>query len=260
MLWQNAGMTMYVDWPAPVCVRAVQTGRKGGSSVAGYAGFNLALHVGDNAASVLNNRAALANQTGLSVSDIMWLNQVHSNRVVEWQFGIGIDADGCFTRQRKKACAVMTADCLPVLICNSAGSQVAAVHCGWRGLAAGILQNALMTFDPSDNLLVWLGPAIGPRHFEVGADVYQAFVSRSGCFDSAFLPADSVSISGAEPESKSKPKWLADIHEIARIILSREGVHWVYGGADCTFSHPERYYSYRRDQITGRMATLIWIE
>ncbi|PID44294.1 MAG: hypothetical protein CSB48_02270 [Proteobacteria bacterium] len=245
---------MEVDWPAPACVKAVQTLRNSGPDLTGYSGFNLAFHVGDDTSRVANNRADLASRIRLPASDIMWLNQVHSNRLVEWQSGATIDADGCYTHLGKKACAVMTADCLPVLICNSAGTRVAAVHCGWRGLAGGILQNALAAFAADDNLLVWLGPAISVRHFEVGGDVYQAFASQSDRFDLAFRRVEGGAASGTEQ------KWMADLCEIARIILSQEGVDSVYGGLHCTFSEPERFYSYRRDRVTGRMATLIWID
>ncbi len=239
-----------VKWPAPENVRAYQTVRHGGASTGAYASFNLGAHVGDAPDIVDRNRHQLAAELQIDASHIAWLDQTHSNKV-SVNPKSGEPADGSFTAQPETVCVVMTADCLPVLLCNLAGTQVAAVHCGWRGLAAGILENALALFDPGSPVMAWLGPAIGPDHFEVGEDVYLAFQHRLRASVSEFFAPQS--------RSTQEQKWLCDIYGIARQILCYSGVSQVYGGGECTYCQTHDYFSYRRDKRTGRQASLIWL-
>jgi hypothetical protein len=235
---------MVPDWPAPSRVQSLMTTRAGGVSAAPWASFNLGDHVGDKPAHVAANRARLR----LSLpSEPGWLKQVHSANVVE--IGVGVpEADAAFTRQTGAVCAVLTADCLPVLFCDRAGSVVAAAHAGWRGLAAGVLEATVdaMRVAPGE-VLVWMGAAIGPQAFEVGDEVRQAFVARHPEAAVAFVPH------GAD-------KWLANIYQLARIRLESAGVQAVYGGGRCTFTETKHFFSYRRDGVTGRMASLIWLD
>lgn len=233
------------DWPAPVRVHAWQTLRTGGCSLAPWGSFNLGDHVGDDPAHVLANRASL--RTYLP-SEPLWLKQVHGFAAIDaGNSSRSIEADAAFTRQADTVCAVMTADCLPVLFCDRAGTVVAAAHAGWRGLVAGVLEVTIKNMGvPAGELLVWLGPAIGPQCFEVGDEVRAAFTASDHGAGEAFRP----SLPG---------KWLADIYALARRRLLRSGVEHIYGGGLCTASEHERFFSYRRDGITGRMATLIWL-
>jgi len=234
-------------WPAPANVHALTTLRTGGFSSAPYSSFNLAAHTGDDAAMVNRNRALLREHFSLPAEPV-WLQQVHSNRIVAADPDeIGAEADGSWASSAGSVCAVMTADCLPVLICNRQGSKVAAVHAGWRGLHAGVVTNAIcmLESDPAE-LMVWLGPAIGPRAFEVGPEVYRAFTDRNGENTSAFRQTDDQ-------------HWLCDLYQLARIELSNQGVTSVFGGNECTFTDEQRFYSYRRDGDTGRMTSLIWL-
>ena len=245
------------DWPAPDTVRAAITTRTPieDSSASPYEGFNLATHVGDDEASVLNQRQLLQRQLGYRQSP-QWLEQIHGIKVVDAQSDNRVrTADGCFTDDKQLPCVVMTADCLPVLICDQAGTQVAAVHAGWRSLAGGILREAMGRFSaPADQLLIYLGPAISQPHIEVGFDVLEGF------YDGAINAEHCEAISSAFQPSFNKPmKFHADLYQLARVELQQLGVSQIYGGDFCTFSESERFYSYRRDGQTGRMATLIWL-
>ena len=236
------------DWPAPVSVKAAVTTRVGGSSQSPYSGFNLATHVGDRADTVQQNRNHLMTLLELPTEPV-WLNQVHSDVVVNAAgFANDRDADASYTSTVDTVCAVMTADCLPALLCNRAGTVVAAAHAGWRGLAAGILEKtvAAMASDPAE-VLVWLGPAIGPSAFEVGAEVREAFVAQHGVAEQAFT-------------ARGNDKWLADIYMLARIHLQAAGVTGFFGGDYCTYTDSQRFFSYRRDHTTGRMVSLIWLD
>ena len=234
------------DWPAPARVQSLQTLRSGGVSVAPWASFNLGDHVGDDPLHVAANRDAL---TACLPSAPCWLQQVHGTLAVNAEnTPKPAVADAAFTRQAGRVCAVMTADCLPVLFCDRAGSVVAAAHAGWRGLLGGVLESTLsvMAVAP-DHVLAWLGPAIGPSAFEVGDEVRTAFVTDLPTAGEAFAPC-------------GQGKWLAELYALARLRLARAGVTAVYGGTACTYSDPARYFSYRRDGVTGRMATLIWLD
>ncbi len=233
------------EWPAPPGVCAVQTLRGGGCSPAPWASCNLGDHVGDAPQRVAANRAGLR---ALLPNEPCWLRQVHGTTVVDAADTAGVpEADAAFARRPGAVCAVMTADCLPVLFCDRAGSVVAAAHAGWRGLAAGVLEAtvAAMGVAPGE-LLAWFGPAIGPRRFEVGDEVRTAFVARDPAAGAAFAALDGG-------------KWLADIYALARQRLAAIGVTATSGGDHCTVEEAGRFFSYRRDGTTGRMATLIWL-
>ncbi|WP_286804137.1 MULTISPECIES: peptidoglycan editing factor PgeF [unclassified Marinimicrobium] len=242
------------DWPAPERVRAAITTRQGGVSEGPYAQFNLALHVGDDASAVQRNRALLQAELGLERGP-QWLEQIHGTAVVEAQDdGRVLTADGCHTKQPGLACAVLTADCLPVLLCNQQGTRVAAVHAGWRGLAQGVLAAAVARFsEPSAQLLAYLGPALSQPHFEVGVEVLEAF------FEQARNEAHNEAIAQAFQPGQKPMHFQGDLYVLARAELEALGVTAVYGGDFCTYRDRERFYSYRRDRDTGRMASLIWI-
>ena len=233
------------DWPAPVRVRALSTTRSGGVSRAHFASMNLALHVGDDPQDVAENRRRLQKRIGVPVA---WLEQVHGREVTEADPAATPVADALLTRRAGLACAVMTADCLPVLLCDRAGSVVAAAHAGWRGLAAGVLEATVERMaTPPEELLAWIGPAIGPAAFEVGEEVRAAFVGQHAGAEAAFVPGSHTG------------KWLADLGRLARQRLARLGVEAVYGDASCTHADAGRFYSHRRDGRGGRMATLVWL-
>lgn len=234
------------DWPAPAPVRSLMTTRAGGVSAAPWASFNLGDHVGDDPVHVAANRARLRRQLPAEPD---WLRQVHSARVVELgRASVPVpEADAAFTREPGRVCAVLTADCLPVLFCDRAGSTVAAAHAGWRGLAGGVLEATVTAMQaPPADIIVWMGAAIGPQAFEVGDDVRDAFSAADPAAAAAF-------VAHAAPG-----KWLADIYALARIRLGRMGVTAIHGGGRCTFTESGHFYSYRRDGVTGRMASLIW--
>ncbi len=233
-----------IDWPAPGNVHAVSTLRTGGISKAPYNSFNLASHVGDDQLSVIENRKRLRSFFNLSTEPV-WLEQIHSNKVVCLdEEPLNLQADASYSSNPDTICTVLTADCLPVLICNESGTEIAAIHAGWRGLLSGIIENTINTFHDPD-LLVWLGPAIGPNLFEVGKDVQIAFCKKSSLFSSAF-------------RIQKNNKWLMDIYQLSRIILAEHGIKKVFGGKFCTVAEKDRFFSYRRESKTGRMATLIW--
>ena len=236
---------MIPAWPAPAGVRALQTLRGGGCSAAPWSSFNLGDHVGDEPIHVQSNRAALR---CLLPGEPFWLRQVHGIVTVNAENGpIFSTADAAYSRQANQVCAIMTADCLPVLFCDRAGSVVAAAHAGWRGLLDGVLEQVVTSMGvPSSEIIAWLGPAIGPACFEVGKEVRAAFVAKSVDAETAFA-------------AHAPGKWLADIYALARQRLNGAGVLEISGGNDCTYSNPERYFSYRRDGVTGRMASLIWL-
>ena len=239
---------IYPDWPAPVNVKAVTTTRPGGVSKPPYESFNLAEHVADEPAAVQRNRNDLRQRLRLPAAPV-WLNQVHGDTVADVaQCGEHPSADAGFSTQTGLVCAVLTADCLPVLLCDRDATRVAAAHAGWRGLAGGILESSIRALDTDPaRLMVWLGPAIGPVAFEVGDEVRQVFVDQHAQAAAAF----SATAGG---------RWLADLYRLASIRLQAAGVDAIYGGGFCTFSDRERFYSYRRDGMTGRMATLIWLD
>jgi YfiH family protein len=232
------------DWPAPANVRALVTTRAGGDSVGPYASFNLATHVGDDPAAVAANRRRLRRHLP---AEPAWLDQVHGTVCVAAEAGgLPATADASVSFAPGRVCAVLTADCLPVLFCDERGAAVAAAHAGWRGLAAGVLEATVAAMGlPASRLLAWLGPAIGPAAFEVGDEVRAAFVGPDPATATAFV-------------AHGEGKWLCDLYRLARRRLALAGVDRVHGGGLCTHGDPDRFYSYRRDGVTGRMASLVW--
>ena len=255
------------EWPAPGNIKSLLTTRHGGWSTAPFDSFNLAAHVDDDECNVKKNRQKLAE---MLPSEPVWLNQIHSNIVVDAALdtapdtaldtnnaGSIIDADGSFTTKSNAVSVVLTADCLPVLVCTRQGDGVAALHAGWRGLAQGILEQGIEQLlraakrQPED-LLVWFGPAIGAENFEVGEEVRQIFLQTAQNQEQTaqcFVPV-----------KEKNNKWLADIYQLARLRLSLIGVENFSGGNYCTYRDKENFFSFRRDGKTGRMASLIWIE
>jgi YfiH family protein len=250
------------EWPAPAQVRALCTTRSGGVSAPPYDSLNLGTHVGDEAAHVSHNRAVL--QGALGVRPV-FLNQVHGHHMQELQADTpdGLEADGCWTRRREVACTVMVADCLPILLCDRAGTQVAAVHAGWRGLVGeggvGVVEQIYKRFSAisrvdhaqaAPEIIAWLGPCIGPQAFEVGPEVRAAFVAAAPEAAQAFV---------AQPGGK----WLADLPALARQRLQALGISGIYGNDGstdwCTVSNPSRFFSHRRDRISGRFAACVWL-
>ena len=243
----DASAVIVPDWPAPARVRAISTTRAGGVSEGPYASLNLALHVGDQAPSVAENRRRLQALCSLARSP-SWLSQVHGTAVVEAQdFAEAPAADAAYSLVPGAACVVMTADCLPVLFTDDAGTCVAAAHAGWRGLLDGVLQATVASLPVArDRLLAWMGPAIGPTAFEVGSEVRHAFLARDAAAANAFVAG-------------KNGRWLCDLYALARMRLAADGVTKIYGGGLCTYSDSERFYSFRRDGVTGRMASMIWL-
>jgi len=234
------------DWPAPANVRTLQTTRSGGASIAQYESFNLGDHVGDVPQAVARNRQRLAS---LLPSEPVWLQQVHGTEVADaGNTACLVQADASIARHHGTVCVVMTADCLPVLLCDEAGTVVGAAHAGWKGLAAGIIEATVSAMDIAPHkLMAWLGPAIGQQAFEVGGEVREIFLSQNPQASEAFIP-------------KADGKWMADIYQLAQQRLQALGVLRIYGGKYCTYSDSARFFSYRRDGVTGRMGSFIWLE
>lgn len=236
------------DWPAPESIRAFTTTRNGpGISVLPFYRFNLGARCGDADDAVRQNRKALVSDYGLP-SDPQWLYQVHGTDVVRFDNPFQEEplADASVTSKRQQVLAVLTADCLPVLFCNAAGTEIAAAHAGWRGLAAGVLEETVAAMQSApETVMAWLGPAAGAERYEVGEEVRQAFLSADEQAESAFTP--------------TRPgHFLIDLYALARIRLQKAGVANIHGGGFCTLSDI-RFYSHRREQRTGRMATVIWM-
>jgi len=235
------------EWPAPATVSAFSTTRLGGFSEGPWRSFNLGLKSGDDAEAVRRNRELLRSRLPAEPN---WLQQVHGTAVVRHNAGneaVNPEADGQVASEPGQVCVVLSADCLPVLFCNRAGTRVAAAHAGWRGLAAGILENTVKAFNESPvEILAWLGPSIGPSVYEVGDDVRDVFVAGDRGAESAFRQRGN--------------RWLFDLYAMARLRLERAGVTAISGGGFCTFSEPERFFSFRRDGQTGRMGSFVWID
>lgn len=238
---------LYPQWPIPDHVMACSSTRVGGVSASPYYSLNLGAHCGDEPEHVEENRRRFYEAAGLP-SRPVWLEQVHGKEVLRLtgeQYA-SKRADASYSNIRGQVCAVMTADCLPVLFCNQAGTEVAAAHAGWRGLCDGVLEETIACFnDKPENILAWLGPAIGPLSFEVGPEVRDAFMAKDINASSAFRPAGE--------------KFFADIYQLARQRLERAGVDRVFGGERCTLREKDDFFSYRRDRTTGRMASFIWL-
>jgi len=235
------------DWPLVSGVRSFCTTRIGGNSQGPWRSMNLGLKCGDEPEQVNRNRVILRQELP---ADPIWLRQVHGtsvHRASSTREAGCPEADAVVARHLLQVCAILTADCLPVVFCNRQGTEVAAAHAGWRGLCAGVLEETVRTmFSPAVDLQAWLGPAIGPQAYEVGEDVRTAFLQHDASAETAFR--------------KQGELWLLDLYAVARQRLEQVGVRNISGGNFCTFSDPERFFSYRRDGVTGRMATLIWLD
>jgi YfiH family protein len=248
---------MTPDWPVPGTVRALSTFRGGGVSEGRYASLNLGSHVEDAVEAVVENRRRLRAAAGLPAVP-RWLVQVHGVRVCDLDAeatnagaegaGTAAPADAVVTRKPGQVCAILTADCLPVLLATQSGDRVGAAHAGWRGLAAGVIEATVGALAcPGETLLAWLGPAIGPEHFEVGGEVREELLRADPSAEGAFEP-------------NSRGRYMADLYALARRRLRRLGVERVHGGGECTYAAADKYFSHRRDGITGRQATLVWLE
>lgn len=249
---------IFPDWPAPDNVKSLITTRSSGASRSPYASFNLADHVGDQPEHVKANRRMLLDKIR---HPIPWIHQVHGCEVMTLSGEESLTEDGRYiadavtTKAPGIVCAVQTADCLPLLMCDRKGSQVAAVHAGWRGLAAGIVSKAVDQFNaPAADLMVYLGPAISQPFFQVGEDVVDMFLQS----ERQKKYAEPVSAS-FKKDSREEGKYLADLYRLAKSELNALGVNGIFGGSYCSYAEDDRFYSYRRDGITGRMASLIWL-
>ena len=244
---QSSDPFIYPDWPAPANVKALQTTRHGGISAAPYDTLNLGLHVGDAPLAVARNRQMLA---ALLPSEPVWLEQVHGTVVANADTA-GCDipqADASVARHRGTVCVVMTADCLPMLLCDDAGSIVGVAHAGWKGLVTGVIEATVKAMDVEpQKLMAWLGPAIGQEAFEVGAEVRAAFIAHQARAAEAFIAQG------------DQGKYKADLYLLARQRLHELGINRIYGGNYCTCQQKDKFFSYRRDGVTGRMGTFIWL-
>ena len=246
------GNALKPDWSVPHRVRAISTTHAGGVSGRPWDSLNLGVHVGDRPEHVQENRKRFAGSIGLDSDRIGWLNQVHGTEVVELtpnNIGQISKADASYTRYPGIACAILTADCLPVILADREGAVVGAAHCGWRSLCGGVIENLVraMAVAP-ETLQAWLGPAIGPDSFEVGPEVREAFLGH-----------DPKAVHAFRAEGARPGHFMADIYALATLRLNHLGVSSVNGGGLCTVQDPDQFFSYRRDGRTGRMATLIWL-
>lgn len=246
-------MVSYItpNWPVPKNINACTTTREGGVSAGVYKSLNLALHVDDNSDAVRENRRRLSASLNLP-SEPVYLNQVHSTKIINVDSvsdTSNLTADASFTQTPHTVCSVMTADCLPILVCDKKARFVMAIHAGWRGLLNGIIEHSIAQITCNkEDILVWLGPAIGPNAYEVDDTVRNLFIQHSKISEAGFLP------------TQRQGHWLMNIYHLAKLRLNTLQISAIYGGEYCTYSSPELFYSYRRDHITGRMASCIWIE
>lgn len=238
------------NWNVPKNIHAFTTIREGGVSLTPYFSFNLGDHVGDNKSAVKTNRTLLVEKFGLPQTPI-FLTQTHSTRVIQLPYsGQNLEADAVYTNVPHQVCVVMTADCLPVLFTTTSGSEVAAAHAGWRGLCDGVLEETVKCFQAKpEDIITWFGPAIGPTAFQVGVDVVKQFVAVDEKAKLAF-----------QPNAIEEGKYLGNLYQIATQRLNNLGITQIYGGNHCTFNEKELFFSYRRDNQTGRMASVIWFE
>ena len=236
------------DWPVPRHVHAGTSLRKHGFSGGHYTSLNLAAHVGDNEKLVKQNRALLGEKLALPATP-SWLTQVHGNRIITLANAVPENptADGSVTNAEKKVCAVLTADCVPLLFCNEAGNQVAAIHAGWRGICRGIIDRAVALYSEPEKLLVWIGPCIRKDFYEVGKDVFTASINYAENMVETFEQTDAN-------------HWQCDLAGMAKLRLQSAGVKQIYDSGLCTYANPDLFYSYRRDGETGRTSSLIWME
>lgn len=235
------------DWPAPKHIRAGTSIRTGGYSKAPYNELNIAHHVGDNPDDVKKNREALSDYLQLQ-SEPVWLKQTHSSNIISIDNTSGNrQADASFTKQKHKVCVIMTADCVPILLCNKDGTKIAAVHAGWRGICSGIIEKSLNAFSEPETVIAWIGPCISQEYYEVGIDVYENCLRQSHLLKNAF-------------EQTNASHWQVNLVKIVRILMEKERVGLIHECGLCTYKMDEMFYSYRRDGTTGRAASMIWME
>ncbi len=238
---------LWANWPAPKHVRAGTSIRIGGFSKKPYNELNLAQHVGDSTDHVKKNRDTLIYYLGLQ-SEPIWLNQTHSSEIILLDTNPeNRNADGSVATKQNKICTVMTADCVPVLFCNEDGTKIAAIHAGWKGICGGIIENAIKSFPEPETILVWIGPCISSEHYEVGRDVYETCLNHSNLIENAF-------------KQTTEGHWHCDLVEITKILLKNAGVGAIYECNLCTYKMDDLFFSYRRDGVTGRTASMIWME
>ena len=238
------------NWQVPANIHGFTTTREGGVSEAPFDSFNLGDHVGDEKSAVKTNRTLLVEKFNLPQAPL-FLTQTHSTRVIQLPYsGDNLEADAVYTNHSNQVCAVMTADCLPVLFTNKQGTEVAAAHAGWRGLCDGVLEETVKCFQSvPQEIIAWLGPAIGPTAFQVGREVIEQFMAFDPIAETAFT---------ADPNEEGK--YLGNLYQIAKQRLNKLGITDISGGEYCTFNEKETFFSYRRDGVTGRMASVVWFE
>lgn len=247
MTQQITKQWLWADWPAPKHVRAGTSIRVGGDSSPPYNGLNLAQHVGDEVSNVEKNRKSLIMYLNLQSKPI-WLNQTHSTDIISVNtLSENLNADGSFTTEQNKICAIMTADCVPILFCNKDGTKIAAIHAGWKGICNGIIENAIKTFSQPETVLAWIGPCISSEYYEVGKDVYERCLNHSNLLKSAFDQSD-------------KNHWHCDLAQIVKILLKSNKVGSIYDCNLCTYKRDDLFFSCRRDGNTGRTASMVWME
>jgi purine-nucleoside/S-methyl-5'-thioadenosine phosphorylase / adenosine deaminase len=240
-LWFDA------EWSVPKHIRAGTTIRTGGISSSPYDEFNLAQHVGDDVNAVNQNRENLIKSLKLP-SEPVWLNQTHSSKVITINSEVkNNNADASFATEKQKVCVVMTADCVPILLCDQNGTKVGAVHAGWRGICNGIIENSLKQFSDMNSVIAWIGPCISQKHYEIGSDVYESCLNHSNLLIDGF-------------HQTNKHHWQANLAQMVKILMKKEKVGSIYECDLCTYEMEDKFYSYRRDGVTGRTATMIWME
>lgn len=247
MTSQENKIWIEANWPAPKHIRAGASLRTGGHSQQPYDELNLAFHVGDNPENVKKNRNTLTKNLLLQ-SDPVWLEQIHSSKIVCINSALeNIEADASYTTTKNKVCTVMTADCVPILFCSDGGTKVAAVHAGWKGICAGIIENSIKMLTPPESLLAWIGPCISAKHYEIGRDVYESCTNHSTLLEKAF-------------QQRDENHWHCDLVKIIKILLENCGVEAIYECNLCTYENADLFFSYRRDGKTGRTASMVWME
>lgn len=243
------------NWQVPTNIHSFTTTRLGGVSLPPFDSFNLAIHVGDAKNSVEMNRSLLVSRENLPQRPL-FLNQTHSTNVITLPYPHSTpppEADAVYTCTPKQICVVMTADCLPILLTNQQGNEVAAIHAGWRGLCDGVIEETINKFQcPPAQIIAWLGPAIGPLAFQVGEEVRQQFIQQDPQAQQAFCRD--------KTEAGYRQKFLANLYLLARQRLNRLGINAISGGEYCTYQQKQYFFSYRREGQTGRMASLIWFD
>jgi YfiH family protein len=247
MTYEIKSSWIKADWPVPENIHAGTSTRVGGISRTPYDELNLALHVGDTPENVITNRQYLTKYLNLP-SKPVWLEQTHSSNIISIDASCEhVIADGSYTTVQNKVCAIMTADCVPILFCDANGTKIAAIHAGWKGIYGGIIEKTINGFSNPESLFVWIGPCISAQYYEVGKDVYQKFIHYSTSLKIAF-------------KQTSECHWYCDLVNIVKIILENSRVASIYECGLCTYANDSLFYSYRRDGNTGRTATLIWME